>query len=262
MRRRNLGGLSFTSPGFPIYRALIVPKYENGELKEIIEVEEDKVRIWEEVLQGLRNYIKDYHKTIEKLKSKPDKYEYYETLADIITLYFRQPLQLDPIPSVMPSSLKLYTAIRKIQYILDVYRDDPLETLKILINSKEYVKIATEIRPDLMPKLVESWLSFPADTRPGYNTSGLIPHLLTTSAIAWALAVEDGLNREDAAKARLVALLHDMSKPFNFRRHWEIADKVVELILDRDVLGSEIVDELIQAVKKHHIYLRRRIAEK
>jgi hypothetical protein len=254
MRRRNLGGLSFTSPGFPIYRALIVPKYENGELKEIIEVEEDKVRIWEEVLQGLRNYIKDYHKTIEKLKSKPDKYEYYETLADIITLYFRQPLQLDPIPSVMPSSLKLYTAIRKIQYILDVYRDDPLETLKILINSKEYVKIATEIRPDLMPKLVESWLSFPADTRPGYNTSGLIPHLLTTSAIAWALAVEDELNREDAAKARLVALLHDMSKPFNYRRHWEIADKVVELILDRDALGSEIVDELIKAVKKHHIY--------
>jgi HD superfamily phosphodiesterase len=254
MRRRNLVGLSFTSPGFPIYRTLMVPKYVNGELKEIIEVEEDKVRIWEEVLQGLRNYIKDYHKTIEKLKSKPDKYEYYETLADIITLYFRQPLQLDPIPSVIPSPLKIYTAIRKIQFIMDVYRDDPLETLKILINSKEYVKIATEIRPDLMPKLVESWLSFPADTRPGYNTSGLIPHLLTTSAIAWALAVEDELNREDAAKARLVALLHDMSKPFNYRRHWEIADKVVELILDRDVLGSEIVDELIKAVKIHHIY--------
>jgi hypothetical protein len=254
MRRRNLVGLSFTSPGFPIYRTLMVPKYENGELKEIIEVEEDKVRIWEEVLQGLRNYIKDYHKTIEKLKSKPDKYEYYETLADIITLYFRQPLQLDPIPSVMPSPLKLYTAIRKIQFIVDVYRDDPLKTLKILINAKGYVKIATEIRPDLMVKLVESWLSFPADTRPGYNTSGLIPHLLTTSAIAWALAVEDGLSREYAAKARLVALLHDMSKPFNYRRHWEIADKVVELILDRDVLGSEIVDELIQAVKKHHIY--------
>jgi hypothetical protein len=154
----------------------------------------------------------------------------------------------------MPSPLKLYTAIRKIQFIVDVYRDDPLKTLKILINAKGYVKIATEIRPDLMVKLVESWLSFPADTRPGYNTSGLIPHLLTTSAIAWALAVEDGLSREYAAKARLVALLHDMSKPFNYRRHWEIADKVVELILDRDVLGSEIVDELIQAVKKHHIY--------
>jgi hypothetical protein len=102
MRWRNLEGLSFTSPGFPIYRGLIVPKYENGVLKEIIEVGEDKVRIWEEVLQGLRNYIKDYHKTIEKLKSKPDKYEYYETLADIITLYFRQPLQLDPIPSLLP----------------------------------------------------------------------------------------------------------------------------------------------------------------
>jgi hypothetical protein len=254
MRRRNLVGLSFTSPGFPIYRTLMVPKYENGELKEIIEVEEDKVRIWEEVLQGLRNYIKDYHKTIEKLKSKPDKYEYYETLADIITLYFRQPLQLDPIPSVIPSPLKIYTAIRKIQFIMDVYREDPLETLDIPISAKEYVKIATEISPDLLVKLVESWLSFPADTRPGYNTSGLIPHLLTTSAIAWALAVEDGLNREDAAKARLVALLHDMSKPFNYRRHWEIADKVVELILDRDVLGSEIVDGLVQAVKKHHIY--------
>jgi HD superfamily phosphodiesterase len=254
MRRRNLVGLSFTSPGFPIYRTLMVPKYENGELKEIIEVEEDKVRIWEEVLQGLRNYIKDYHKTIEKLKSKPDKYEYYETLADIITLYFRQPLQLDPIPSVIPSPLKIYTAIRKIQFIMDVYREDPLETLYIPISAKEYVKIATEISPDLLVKLVESWLSFPADTRPGYNTSGLIPHLLTTSAIAWALAVEDGLNREDAAKARLVALLHDMSKPFNYRRHWEIADKVVELILDRDVLGSEIVDELIKAVKIHHIY--------
>jgi len=256
-----LEGLSFTSPGFPIYRGLIVPKYENGVLKEIIEVGEDKVRMWEEVLQGLRNYIKDYHKTIEKLKSKPAKYEYYETLADIITLYFRQPLQLDPIPSILPSPLKIYTAIRKIQFIMDVYRDNPLETLKILINAKGHVKIATEIPPDLLVKLVESWLSFPADTRPGYNTSGLIPHLLTTSAIACALAVEDGLSREYAAKARLVALLHDMSKPFDYRRHWEIADKVVELILDRDVLGSEIVDELIQAVKEHHIYSRDEIGD-
>jgi hypothetical protein len=261
MRWRNLEGLSFTSPGFPIYRGLIVPKYENGVLKEIIEVGEDKVKIWEEVLQGLRNYIKDYHKTIEKLRSKRDKYEYYETLADIITLYFRQPLQLDPIPSILPSPLKIYTAIRKIQFVMDVYCDDPLKTLDILINAKGYVKIATEIPPDLLVKLVESWLSFPADTRPGYNISGLIPHLLTTSAIAWALAVEDGLSREYAAKARLVALLHDMSKPLNYRRHWEIADKVVELVLDRNVLGSEIVDELIQAVKKHHIQSRDEIGE-
>ena len=248
---------SFTSPGFPIYRALIVPRHEDGEMKEIIEVDDKIIRTWEQVLQGLRNYISQYHRIIERLKKQPSRHEYLETLADIIALYFRQPLQLDPIPSLVFPPLRIYAAIRKIQTVMDIFSENPLSIINFVTNLPkekgiDFIKTMTEIPADVFDKLVDSWLCLPADTRPGYNTSGLIPHLLVTSAIAWALAVEEGLDREGTAKARLAALLHDMSKPFNYRRHWEITDKVVDLVFDRNVLGPELVDELKQVVRKHH----------
>ncbi len=247
--------LNYKSPGYPVYKTLMVPILINEKPENIVEVTEELVISWKEILQDLRKHISDYQRVIENLKNKPDIHEYYETLADIIALYFRQPLQLDPIPSIMVSPIRIYGAVRKIEHVVKVYREDPLETLDFVSQVlKELAeKRLEEPSTDVLKRLVECWLKLPADTRPGYNTSGLIPHLLTTSAIAWALAVEDGLGREEAAKARLAALLHDMSKPFNYRRHWEITDKVVELVFDEDVLGSDFVKELAQLVKKHHI---------
>jgi len=248
--------LKYESPGFPVYKTLTVPILVNGKPENVVEATKELVeKDWKETLQGLRNHISGYNRVIENLKNKPDIHEYYEALADIIALYFRQPLQLDPVPSLMVSPLRVYGEVRKTKHVVEVYREDPLETLNLL--SEVLKKLAggmlDEPKPDVLKRLVDCWLKLPADTRPGHNTSGLIPHLLITSAIAWALAVEDNLGREEAAKARLAALLHDMSKPFNYRRHWEITDKVVKLVFDKDVLGSYFVNELSQLVKKHHI---------
>ena len=125
---------SFTSPGFPIYRALIVPRHEDGEMKEIIEVDDKIIRTWEQVLQGLRNYISQYHRIIERLKKQPSRHEYLETLADIIALYFRQPLQLDPIPSLVFPPLRIYAAIRKIQTVMDIFSENPLSIINFVTN--------------------------------------------------------------------------------------------------------------------------------
>jgi len=248
--------LKYISPGHPVYKTFTVPILVNGRPENIVEVTKELVEeSWKDVLQGLRMYILEYRKVIENLKNKPEVHEYYETLADIIALYFRQPLQLDPIPSVMVSPMRLYGVVRKIEHIKNVYRENPLDTLNLL--SEVLKKLAEERldepKPEFLNKLVDCWLKLPADTRPGHNTSGLIPHLLTTSAIAWALAIENNLGREEAAKARLAALLHDMSKPFNYRKHWKITDKIVELVFDEELLGPKFFNELVQLVKKHHI---------
>ena len=242
--------LSYTHPGFPVYRALTVPIPYNGKFEKILKVDEDVVKSWRELLRGLRQYISKYHTIINNLKNKPIGHEYYETLADIIALYFRQPLQLDPIPSAMISPLKLYSETRKIRFIYEVYEDDPINTLNKLIEINKSPEITS--REDI-DNLVKCWLRLPADTRPGHNTSGLIPHLLTTSAIAWALAIEENLGRMEASKVRLAAMLHDMSKPFDYRKHWKITDTVVDQVFDREVLGSDFVDELAQLVREHHI---------
>ncbi len=248
--------LKYISPGHPVYKTFTVPILVNGRPENIVEVTKELVEeSWKDVLQGLRMYVLEYRKMIENLKNKPAVHEYYETLADIIALYFRQPLQLDPIPSVMVSPMRLYGVVRKIAHIKNVYHENPLDTLNRL--SEVMKKLAEERldepKPEFLIKLVDCWLKLPADTRPGHNTSGLIPHLLTTSAIAWALAVENNLGREEAAKARLAALLHDMSKPFNYRKHWKITDKIVKLVFDEEILGSELFNKMVQLVKEHHI---------
>lgn len=65
---------------------------------------------------------------------------------------------------------------------------------------------------DKLEGIKEDIFEFPADTRPGYNTS-LLLYMLTVSAIAVAIYQSKyGLNNHDLQVLRLVSLLHDIGK--------------------------------------------------
>jgi hypothetical protein len=242
----------FVGPGHPIYKASIVP-LRGGE--HVQEVTQDEVANWQKVLGYLGEFLKAYVSFAAEFR-RLERYERYEILADGITLFFKIPLLRESIPSLAPSPLKVYVFYRLIPYReIGALSKDPLdfalstygEVSEKFANTDLYNYIE---KPEYYSAVERAWFSLPADTRPGHNTSGLIPHLLTTSAIAWALAQQDNLDRERAAKVRLAALFHDMGKPFDFRRHYRLSPELVEGLL-RGVIKNEEVEEMKELVKHH-----------
>ncbi|MCS6804560.1 MAG: HD domain-containing protein [Acidobacteriota bacterium] len=119
----------------------------------------------------------------------------------------------------------------------------------------------------------EAVLNLPSDTRPGKNRARLRDHFLLTSGIAVALAqallikghrpaeMASGLahfdEREALALLRLAAMCHDIGK-HPPRGHIERGQAFVRDVF-ADLLGTEIIDEIAEAVKRHHASRRHRL---
>jgi hypothetical protein len=95
------------------------------------------------------------------------------------------------------------------------------------------------------------WIAFPADTRPGYNTSSLLAHTLMTSAIAWALAATRGGSGKELAVLRLSALLHDLGKAVNPEKHYEASEELARWLL-QGILDERVLEEVLRDVREHH----------
>ncbi|NPA85558.1 MAG: HD domain-containing protein [Crenarchaeota archaeon] len=81
----------------------------------------------------------------------------------------------------------------------------------------------------------------PADTRPGLNVSSLPSHSLMTSALVVAKGGDE--------LERACALLHDVGKALNPKRHTIVAEKFLEDV--KEVFGKDY-QILLECVKKHH----------
>ncbi|MEM2661384.1 MAG: HD domain-containing protein, partial [Nitrososphaeria archaeon] len=99
------------------------------------------------------------------------------------------------------------------------------ETVKFLYSEEKRKKFIDVIR-------------FPADTRPGPNTSSLLIHSLTTSALASTHYINKNGVDENLVIIRLAAIFHDIGKLLNWRRHKEISSKKMEELFDTYVDGD------------------------
>lgn len=252
-------GFKFEEP-YPIFKAYVIPYRDE---KTIIEycrrVKAEDVELFKEVLEGLKRFLSKML-NLNNVKSF-DEVRRLELIADLIPLYFRIPLLREVLPSTMPSPLKTYLLYRT-HYVQSshekavVFDVDPVDFIEWVYEKKERLNFVEEISsvlsdPSLSNKIEKSWFIFPSDTRPGFNTSGLITHLLVTSAIAWSLGVNKELNRRDIAILRLAALLHDVGKPFNYRMHVELSKSVAEVLL-KGFISSEILDDVVSIISNHH----------
>ncbi|MEM2945901.1 MAG: hypothetical protein QXI87_06090 [Thermoproteota archaeon] len=122
---------------------------------------------------------------------------------------------------------------------------------------EQYIKVRKNQEPDLSPNIYFEWLreqvskgriseedwfrdkimdivKFPADDRPGANTSSLLVHSLTVSGMASCAYLDAHRDDMDAERKlailRLTCLFHDLGKPYDWRKHEELAARdLIEL---------------------------------
>jgi len=263
---KSFSEIAFEPPGYPVYRAFIVPYKRNKEIHNVIEVGVNEVNQWREMLENLRSFLLDAMGSLLEGNKKLKDYEILELIGDLISLFFRVPLNREVLPSVMPSPLKAYAFMRFID-LKGLFEEwerlefDPLKFTQTfyhmytrgLLQTSKLARVLNYLETTELSDILEScWLLIPADTRPTLNTASLIPHLLLTSAITWSMAVKEGIkNRKEIALLRLAALLHDVGKPFKYREHVEISTKVAEKLLS-GLLPDEDVNAISKLIKEHH----------
>ncbi|MGQ9690653.1 MAG: Cas10/Cmr2 second palm domain-containing protein [Thermoproteota archaeon] len=253
---REFDEIEYEDPGYPVFKAYIVPYRDKGEIKLIRRLEVKDINTWRELLQELRRFISnslDFARSIGNF----DETEEIELICDLIALFFRLPLIREALPTVAPNPLKLYLFCRLIgaeRLFTEEEFKDPLEFTRKGYSeeiTKRFEKLsAIEVVSDVQvcERIEQCWFALPSDTRPSFNTSGLIPHLLLSSALAWALAVNRGLDRNRVAMLRLATMLHDVGKPFSYSRHIEASVKAVEALLGQSVISDKIKGFILQ----HH----------
>lgn len=254
---RNLDELEAELPKFPVYKSFILPyRYGRNEIVDVLEADINVIRDWREMLSYLREFLKDglaYSRS-----SGLDEVERVELINDLIILFLRIPLIRELLPTIVPSPLKLYLFNRLNESVVFDQSEDILDYVYAFYDkiTRERFSQTTVSRffdnLELCELVERCWFRIPADTRPGLNSCGLIPHMLLSSALAWALAIDKELPRNDVAIVTLTALLHDIGKPIRYRDHVTASKKIAEELL-RDLLSQETVDKVARLIELHHL---------
>ena len=214
---------------------------------------------------------------------------YLSGLADIIAYAMRYPLYRDPLIIRSHQSLgilaphyglvvaRLSAAIRALVFgkkgcdqwlCLDEGGKDCKQAYRELANvyqnivaqdpssgGIERIVWSSIIRPLMMkPALLEAvFYAAPADTRPGYNTSSLLEHLLLVGGAAASIlkTLPKAKCRLDKEVARLAGLLHDVGKPLNPAKHVEMSIQEARRLLE-GLIPEPILEAILELIKYHH----------
>jgi 5'-deoxynucleotidase YfbR-like HD superfamily hydrolase len=244
---------------YPIYRALRVPVWEKGGPVNVRPVtDDDRKKFRDAIANKLRPMLERLLNLAETAKEgkKLTEDEKLELIADAIVTFLRAPL-IQEISPQAPTPLKAHSFMLLPKWFVDQYwNDNPHEFVKELENLlPQTFDVAKELfDPETTDLVFNLWIAFPADTRPGHNTSSLIAHSLMTSAIAWALnyeSSEGGRPGEDPAVIRLVALLHDLGKVEDPLNHPEASKELARQLLE-GLVSEGTLDKLLNAIERHH----------
>ena len=271
-----------------IYRILSIPYMCDDSRTYLFEYDTDEFKeSWRElwlkiakVLEVLGDYINRKGEIISDANR-------LSLAVDFIVWSLRAPVFLDTIDNVIYSPYKLYIYDRLSKYMVE-------ENLEEFMNKcnpadpviKEFKNVdECLLMKDLFLKKIgergkegvysdlekyylkekeingvktRNWiylLSYPADTRPGYNTTSLIVHSILVSALSWALAYSRTGDNVKALEHALAGLLHDLGKPIDPRNHVEKTVEFIKEILGdilRKIIGEEHYNNVLTLIKKHH----------
>jgi len=243
--------LEFREP-YPIYRGLRVPVWEGGRPVAIRRVTDEDRKAFAEAMEKLRSLLKEVLKLASNLGLS--EVERLNLLADVIVVFFKAPL-IQEVTPVAPTPLKAHAlSLLAPKLRKEFWSEDLYEFARQLASFRvEELGFAKELFEQETANLVyRLWIAFPADTRPGYNTSSLIAHSLMTSAIAWALRRKEGKVRGDEeARIRLAALLHDLGKVVDPERHYEASEKLARDLL-KELVDEETLESIATTIREHH----------
>jgi 5'-deoxynucleotidase YfbR-like HD superfamily hydrolase len=243
--------LEFKEP-YPIYRGLRVPVWEGGRPVRVRRVTDEDRRAFADAMRKLRSLLVKASNVARA--SGLNEVERFNLLADTIVAFLKAPLIREATPAA-PTPLKAYALLLLARVVRRLWwSEDLYEFAEKLAELKEGdLGFAEELfQPETADLVFKLWVAFPADTRPGHNTSSLIAHLLMTSAIAWALRRARGEAKEDeAARIRLAALLHDLGKVVDPERHYEASEGLAKALL-KDLVEERTLEAVATTIREHH----------
>ncbi|ABL78688.1 HD domain-containing protein [Thermofilum pendens] len=239
---------------YPVYRAFRVPVWGRCGPVSVRRVEPGDVK-------ALEWFIGAARRLAERLAAEArDDYEKLEVVANVAAVLLKAPLSRELSP-VHPSPMKAQVALLALPDALfkryfGLVKGDVYSMLRDVLGlDLGAMGLGEVFGREAYENVYRLWVAFPADTRPGYNTSSLAAHLLMTSALAWALAYESGKTEEErrreAAVARVAALLHDIGKAVDPERHAEESARIAEYLL-KGIVGDEVLARVVGEVREHH----------
>jgi len=247
----------YQNPPYPVYKSYFVPYFDSqkGVHCDVRKVAKEDAEEWRHVLEKMRRFLESAVSGIEG----PRK---LESIGDLIVLFLKAPLLREPLEHQLPSPLKILTCLRILHLaerrlgLEELEREfNPItfsrEAYKAWESMKSVAQTYFEILTEVRESVERCWFIFPADSRPVLNTSGLIPHCLVTSALAWIFAFSEGVPREKCAIVRLASLLHDFGKPFNFSDHVPASKEVAEFLLS-DLIDRDSLNQIVELIEHHH----------
>lgn len=242
---------------YPVYRGLRVPVWERDQPVSVRRITDADREEFREFLSLLRTVLERLTKIWRK-EGVSDE-ELLWKIADAIVLMLKSPLILEASP-VAPTPLKAHAYVLLMPERLYAGRiakreiEDPFSFAETIagLRSEDFEAIRELFDAKTSELVLDLWLKFPADTRPGFNTSSLVAHSLLTSALAWAIERELGRSMAEQARVRLAALLHDLGKVVSPAKHYEASEEIVRKLLAGLVPESELA-AVAELVKKHHL---------
>jgi len=249
----------YQSPPYPVYKSYFVPYFDpqNGDVLDVREVTRSDVEeCWRKMLEEMRQFL-------QYSLSGTAGVRRLELTGDMIVLFLKAPLLREPLEQLLPSPLKLLICMRILNAVeprLELEELDPIafcsRAYRVYemwerMKDRENMSRALEILTKAQDFVEKCWFIFPADSRPLLNSSGLIPHSLVTSALAWIFAFSEKISREECAIIRLASLLHDFGKPFDIFNHVLASRKVAEFLLS-EIIDDDSLRQVLELIEHHH----------
>ena len=252
-----------------VIRGYILPKRGADNTPVYAEViDESRAKMmFEELIDIIKGVLDTFTSRGEKKIKDPEELSLF---LDSLVAYFKSLMFMDPIPLETADKILLpappcvlylylsqydrYTAFKEKDAV--PYKKDGLNELEKEL--KEYLKEIANLYTEEKRKKFYEILSFPADTRPGANTSSLLIHALTTSALATVYYINKRGIDENLLVIRLSAIFHDIGKLLNWRRHEERSGEEMRSLFEKYVDGKarEIVLKAYDLIKNSKHPLR------
>jgi hypothetical protein len=237
-----------------IVRGYIVPRRMGKVFRQVEEIGyEERVNFLSRFEEIVKYALETYERrTGGKLTNAHDINIFLNYLVTLI----RTALYRDPIPGVVPAM-----AGGSPYYLLKLQREgpskpEPEEYLKFLrdgIGVEEVQRGKSIISEGLL-----DLLRFPADTRPGANTSSLLIHSLVVSGLASCHYLGQRMKQPpdwgdaNLALLRLMCMFHDVGKFLDWSRHEEISEGELKKLFEEHVEkeAKELVTRAASLLKR------------
>ena len=230
-----------------VIRGYILPKRGADDSPVYVEsIDGDSAkRMFEELVDLIKGVLDAFtNNGKEKIRSP----EELSLFLDSLVAYFKSLAFIDPISPrsnsarILPVSCTLlYMYLNQYKLLKESgivpYEKEGLSKLEEL--SKYWGEIAKLYTEEKVDKFYDV-LRFPADTRPGANTSSLLIHSLTASALASTYYINQTNRRgadDNLLITRLSAIFHDIGKFLDWRKHEELSNERMKQLFDEYVDG-------------------------